>query len=171
MVWLPGICKFQLRSDRDMSMFKDDLQSGQPSNAWNPERVVKVHELVARDHQMTLKLMEDQKHINREMLIRQILHEDLAKTKIYAKSVPYSVKDEQKERSHNLCRLNLQPEDQSTLYQLHQYTRWVLGVLVWSWNKLSQQQTENANTHVLLEKVKDQNKLQHLFGKLDATCK
>jgi hypothetical protein len=43
---------------------KDVRRNGWPLAAWNLETVNKIHELVARDHSVTLKLMEDQVHVN-----------------------------------------------------------------------------------------------------------
>jgi hypothetical protein len=94
-------------AERDMRMFKDDSWSRQPSNAWNPVRGAKVHKLVERDCQMTLKLMTDQIHINQDMTILQILHEDLAKTKICAKFVPYSVRDRQQEHRVKIYEIHI----------------------------------------------------------------
>ena len=52
---------------------------------------------------MTLKLMTDQIHITQDTTILQILHEDLAKTKICAKFVLYSIRDEQQEHRVKIC--------------------------------------------------------------------
>jgi hypothetical protein len=67
---------------------KNDPWSRQPQNASNPETAAKAHELVDRDCRMTLKLMTDDIHINQDMTVLQILHEDLAKSKICTKFVP-----------------------------------------------------------------------------------
>ena len=91
----------------DMRMIKDDPWSRQPLNAWNAERGVKVHKLVERDCQTTLKLMTDQTHINQDTTILQILHEDLAKTKICTKFVPYSVRDEQQGHRVKICEIHI----------------------------------------------------------------
>jgi transposase len=49
---------------------ENDPRSGQPSTAQNLETVVKVHELVARDHQVTLKAMEINCTLNRRSFLR-----------------------------------------------------------------------------------------------------
>jgi hypothetical protein len=41
-------------------------KSGWQPTAQNLEIVAKLHELVTRDHQLTLKVTEDQLHINKE---------------------------------------------------------------------------------------------------------
>ena len=60
--------------------------------AWHLEAVVKVCEMVARDHSMTLKLMEDQLHINRGTS-HQIPREDFGKRQIWVKFVPHGLMD------------------------------------------------------------------------------
>jgi AraC-like DNA-binding protein len=57
--------------------------------------VAKILEMVARDHQITLKLMEDHLHINWKT-VYQILYEDLGKTyqNICIKFVPLNFTDE-----------------------------------------------------------------------------
>jgi hypothetical protein len=42
--------------------------------------------------------MTDQTHIKQDMTVLQILHEDLAKTKICAKFVPYIARNERQEQ-------------------------------------------------------------------------
>jgi hypothetical protein len=56
---------------------------------------------------MTLQLMEDQLHINWEMIC-SILHKDLARKKICTKFVPHSLMDEQKEHRVKSCELFMQ---------------------------------------------------------------
>lgn len=43
---------------------EDDSRNGESSTAQNMERVATVSTLVDKEHQLTLKLMEDQLHIN-----------------------------------------------------------------------------------------------------------
>jgi hypothetical protein len=56
-----------------------DSRSGQPPPTQYPERGAKVHELVVRDCQITLKL-EDKIYINQK-IICQVLHKDLGMRK------------------------------------------------------------------------------------------
>lgn len=50
---------------------EDDPYFGRQSTVRKPETVAKVHELVARDRQMSLKLMENQLHGNQETTHRE----------------------------------------------------------------------------------------------------
>ena len=59
--------------------------------------LAKVHKVVPRDHQVTLKLTEDQLDNNQKNC--QILREDLRLRKIFAKLVPHSFMNEQKAHS------------------------------------------------------------------------
>jgi hypothetical protein len=68
---------------------EDEPSSRLLSTAENLEEVAKLCKLVARDHQMPLKLMVNQLHIKTE-IIHLILHEDLQKRKIYTKFVPHN---------------------------------------------------------------------------------
>jgi hypothetical protein len=47
---------------------EDDSRKGQSLTAQNMETVAKVSKLVDKEHQLTLKLMEDQLHINWEAI-------------------------------------------------------------------------------------------------------
>jgi hypothetical protein len=64
-------------------------------------RVPEVHQLVSRDRLITLKLMEDQLHFNRET-IYQIADGDLGTSSICIKFVPHSLMIETTESSHDL---------------------------------------------------------------------
>jgi hypothetical protein len=76
--------------------------------AQNLEAVTQVQKLVAIDHQMSLKLIEDKLHINWEM-IYHILHRDLDKRKdtheVHS-TVSWTRKGAQQ---HNLFRFHLNP--------------------------------------------------------------
>jgi hypothetical protein len=63
-----------------------DPQYGWPSTAWNPTAVMEVHNLVARDNQMVLKLITNRLCIKWERIC-QILHDDLGTRKTCIKSV------------------------------------------------------------------------------------
>ena len=62
--------------------------------ARNPERVVNIRELVARDRRMTLTFSDVQLH-NKRQEICQNLQEDLGKRKIFKKYIPYNFMDQQ----------------------------------------------------------------------------
>jgi hypothetical protein len=57
--------------------------------------------MVARDHQITQKLMVDQLHINQHY---QILQEDLGKRKVYTKFIPHSLTSVRKELEITSCK-------------------------------------------------------------------
>lgn len=57
------------------------------------QKHLKIYELMAGEHGMTLELMKDQLHVNQEMIC-QILHEDSGKRKICMKFVTQSLMDE-----------------------------------------------------------------------------
>jgi hypothetical protein len=67
--------------------------------------VAKFCELLARDHQMTIKLMMNQLHFKKE-IIHQILYDDEQKRKIYTKFVPHSLTYKQG-HSHNCVSVKL----------------------------------------------------------------
>jgi hypothetical protein len=56
-------------SEKKVRSLKDHPRGRQLSTAWNPEPVLKVYEPGTRDHQITPKLMEDQLHINRGIIL------------------------------------------------------------------------------------------------------
>lgn len=68
---------------------EDETRSGQPSTTQNVGTDAEISLLVAKDHQMALKLTENQLNIN------QIFHEDLGNKKACAKFVPYSFSHKQ----------------------------------------------------------------------------
>lgn len=99
--------------------FEDNSKSGWLLTAQNLETAANVCELTARKHQMALKLIKEQLHINHE-LVHQI-HHTFGKQKTLSEVcatvpwmrnkrkesqlvnfVPYSLMDEQHEKSHNL---------------------------------------------------------------------
>lgn len=59
--------------------------------------------MVARDHQMTQKLMVDQQHINQQMTC-QILYEDLGERMMCMKFIPHSLTNVRKEHEITSCK-------------------------------------------------------------------
>jgi hypothetical protein len=98
---------------------EDDSKSGWLLTTQNLETAAKICELMARKHQMTIKLIKKQLHINHE-LIRQLHHifgkeetlSEVCATVVRMRNkrkesqlvnfVPYSHINEQQEKSHNL---------------------------------------------------------------------
>jgi len=99
--------------------FEDDSESGWLLTAQNLETDAKVCDLMARKHQITLKLIMEQLHINHE-LVRHIHHifgkeetlSEICATVPWMRNkrkesqlvnfVPHSLMDEQQVKSHNL---------------------------------------------------------------------
>jgi hypothetical protein len=79
---------------------QDDQKSGHPSTSRNADTIANVREMVTRDRQWALKML-DELNINKEM-IHQILHEDLWK-KISTKFIPNRLTDEQKQWGFTSC--------------------------------------------------------------------
>jgi hypothetical protein len=72
---------------------EDDPRSRWSSTVQNKETVAtEVPQMVARDHQRSLKLIEDQLCSNHKM--SSILHEYLEERRVCAKCVPHSFMDE-----------------------------------------------------------------------------
>lgn len=65
-----------------------DPRSGLPPTVWNLQTVTKIFELVAGVRRITLKMMENQLHINQKMTVRFFIN--LVKRKICMKLVPQS---------------------------------------------------------------------------------
>jgi hypothetical protein len=74
-----------------------DPRNGRPSTPRTADTIANVLEMVTWDRRLTLEMMPDELNTNKET-IRQILHEDLRRGKICAKSVPHRLADEQKQR-------------------------------------------------------------------------
>jgi len=70
----------------------EDLEDDSRGVAQNPVSVTKVCGVVVRDHQVTLRLIEDQNSTFNQEMIHQIL-ERLGETKICVSIVPYSLTD------------------------------------------------------------------------------
>jgi len=82
---------------------EDDKKSGRPILVRTPEMIEKVRNFVANDRNASLKMIEEALNISRET-IRTILHEDLGKTKVYAKFVPHTLRSDQKSMRINHSR-------------------------------------------------------------------
>jgi hypothetical protein len=82
---------------------EDDKHTGRPSSSRTPEIIEKVRDFVANNRCASLRMMEEALNINKET-IRTILHEDLGKTKVCAKFVPYTLTNEQKSKRSAHCR-------------------------------------------------------------------
>jgi len=65
--------------------------------------IEKIRDFVANDRNASLKIIEEALNIGRET-IRTILHEDLGKTKVCAKFVPYTLRNDQKSMRINHSR-------------------------------------------------------------------
>lgn len=74
---------------------EDDERVGRPITIRTADSIQKVQEFVSNDRNATLRMMEEALNINKE-IIRQILKEDLGKTKVCAKFVPHTLTQEQK---------------------------------------------------------------------------
>jgi hypothetical protein len=85
--------------------------------------------MVARDHQINIKLMEDELHIDWQMIC-QTVYKDLGKRKICANFVPYSVMDKQKEHRVKICEHFIQTCQSNPVAQLHCHWRQVFTVSV-----------------------------------------
>jgi transposase len=110
---------------------REDLQdyprSRRPSTSRNAGTIANVREIVTRDRPLTLRIMSDELNINKEM-IRHILHEDLRKRKIFAKFVPHSLTEEQKQRRLTSCQDFIQTcQDNSSLLDciVTRYESWI----------------------------------------------
>jgi hypothetical protein len=75
------------------------------------QTVSKFHELMSRDHSVTLKLMP----INWET-IYQILHDDFGKRKISTRFVPYRLTNKQKHHRVTTCEEHPNLTDQSIFF-------------------------------------------------------
>jgi predicted HTH transcriptional regulator len=62
-------------------------RSGQPATSKTVENIAKVHQIVCKNHRMTLRSIAEQANIKRET-VRKILTEDLDMRKVCAKMVP-----------------------------------------------------------------------------------
>ncbi|UYV80229.1 hypothetical protein LAZ67_18002090 [Cordylochernes scorpioides] len=82
---------------------EDDKHTGRSSFSKTPESIEKVREFFANNRSASLRMMAEVLHINKET-IRTILHEDLGKTKVYAKFVPHTLTGEQKSLRIAHCR-------------------------------------------------------------------
>ncbi|UYV81789.1 hypothetical protein LAZ67_20002375 [Cordylochernes scorpioides] len=83
---------------------EDDKHTGRQSSSKTPESIEKVREFVANNRSVSLRMMAEVLHINKET-IRTILHEDLSKTKVRAKFVPHTLTGEQKSLRIAHCRV------------------------------------------------------------------
>jgi hypothetical protein len=81
---------------------QDDLRNGLPSTSRNADTIAIVCQIVTRDRPLAIRTVSDELNINKET-IRQILQEDLRKTKICAKFIPHSLTDEPKQRRLASC--------------------------------------------------------------------
>ena len=72
---------------------EDDNREGKPISARTPELIEKVRNLIAKDRNASLKMMEEALNVSRET-IQTIFHENLGKTKVYAKFVPHTLTDD-----------------------------------------------------------------------------
>jgi hypothetical protein len=71
-----GVFEWLQRFIEGREDLEDHLRNGRPSTEWNQGAVAKVRELVLRINRLTLKLIDDQLHINLEKS-DQIHNEDL----------------------------------------------------------------------------------------------
>ena len=86
--WFKCFCK-----GKDMT--EDEPRSGQPSTSRTPEMIEKVHQMLAQDWQLVLRLIEEELGISKDMA-HTIIHDDLGKRKICSQFVPHKLTDEQK---------------------------------------------------------------------------
>lgn len=91
------------------------------------------------------ELIENQLHFKQET-VHQIHHENLWNRMICTRLVTHSLTGDQKEDSHTLWTLHPDSLDQPTLSQLHCYWLWVMGVSVWSWNKMSKHEQKTKSS-------------------------
>ena len=102
----------------------------------------KVHEVVARDCQITLKFMEDQVHITKNYW-NQIFMKIWKTREVCEVCSTQSHGRARGAQCHNLWRFHQDLSAKSTLPQLHCYCKQVLGISVRSWNNISNHGVQN----------------------------
>jgi hypothetical protein len=80
----------------------DDESSGQPTAVRTLDMIENLRELISIDRHMTVRMMEEELEIIRE-IVRKILLKYLGKRKICARFVPYCLADEQKTLRLQAC--------------------------------------------------------------------
>jgi len=75
---------------------KDEPCSGRPSTSKTENNVEKVRALVRSDHRLTVRMIASELNLN-QTTVHQILTQELAMRKLYAKIVPKNLTIEQKD--------------------------------------------------------------------------
>jgi len=85
-------------------------RSGWPETSRTEENIVKIHQIVLENRQLTVRSTAEQVNIDRET-VRKILTEDLDVRKVCAKMVPKELTEEQKQRRATICQDLLERQD------------------------------------------------------------
>ena len=96
------VYKWVKRFSEGRESVNDEERSGRPTTSRTEENIAKIHQIVHKNHQLTLRNIAELVNIERET-VRKILTEDLDMRKVCAKMVPKELTEEQKQ-SHNLPR-------------------------------------------------------------------
>ena len=80
----------------------DEERSRRPATSRTEENIAKIHQIVHKNRQLTVRRIAEQVNIDRET-VRNILTEDLDMRKVCAKMVPKVLTEEQKQRRVTIC--------------------------------------------------------------------
>jgi len=84
------------------NIVEDEQRSGRPSTTLTSDNTARVRELVRSDRRLTVSVIADEVHVNREA-VRRILTEELGKRKICAKILPRNLTEQQRDARVSFC--------------------------------------------------------------------